>query len=70
MYEVKQVPKSTHIIGVKWVLREKKAISLTPAKLKVAKRFSQIKGINYEETYAPVSHTAAIRLLFAVSMCC
>ena len=34
VYEEADVSSSTHIIGVKWVLKEKKATSLSPAKLK------------------------------------
>ena len=68
VYEEADVKRGTHIIGVKWVLKEKKATSLSPAKLKarlVAKGFTQRYGINYEETHAPVARTASIRAVFA-----
>ena len=61
--------KGTHVIGVKWVLKEKKATSLSPAKLKarlVARGFTQTYGVNYEETYAPVARTASMRAVLAV----
>ena len=69
VYDEVDVPKGTHIIGTKWVLKEKKATSLLPAKLKarlVARGFTQKYGINYEETYAPVSRTATTRCVYAV----
>ena len=69
VYEEADVKRGTHIIGVKWVLKEKKATSLSPAKLKarlVAKGFTQQYGVNYEETHAPVARTASIRTVFAV----
>lgn len=68
VFEEVDVPRGTKIIGVKWVLKEKAATSLTPAKLKarlVAKGFSQIKVINHEETHAPVARTASVRAVFA-----
>jgi len=68
VYEERDVPKGTCIIGAKWVLKEKKATSLTPAKLKarlVARGFTQVYGVNYEETHAPVARTASMRSLFA-----
>ena len=55
---------------MKWVLKEKKATSLTPAKLKarlVAKGFLQVYGINYEETYAPVARVSSMCALFGVA---
>ena len=69
VYEKVVVPSNTHVIGVKWVLKEKKATSLAPAKLKarlVARGFTQTLGINYEETHAPVARTSSMRILLAV----
>ena len=54
VFEEKDVPKGTHVIGVKWVLKEKKATSLSPAKLKarlVAKGYNQQEKINFGETF-------------------
>src|SRR6202034_3916763 len=68
-WEGTDAPDDTLVISVKWVLKEKQATSLTPAKLKarlVARGFTQRYGINYEETYAPVARTASIRTVFAV----
>ena len=70
VYEEVDVTRGTHVISVKWVLKEKKATSLTPAKLKarlVARGFTQTKGINYEETHAPVARIASMRATLAVS---
>jgi hypothetical protein len=68
VYEEADVKHNTHVISVKWVLKEKKATTLTPAKLKarlVARGFTQIYGVNYEETHAPVARTASMRAVFA-----
>jgi hypothetical protein len=68
VYEEADVRRGTHVISVKWVLKEKKATLLTPAKLKarlVARGFTQTYGINYEETHAPVARTASMRAVFA-----
>ena len=70
VWEEVDVPSGMSVIGVKWVLKEKQATSLSPAKLKarlVARGFTQKYGINYEKTFAPVARTASIRSVFIVS---
>ena len=69
VYEEVDRETGMHVIKVKWILKEKKATSLTPAKLKarlVAKGYTQTYGVNYEETYAPVARVASIRAVFAM----
>jgi len=64
------VPRPTHqsIIGTKWVFRNKKdengIIIRNKARL-VAQGFNQEEGIDYEETFAPVTRLEAIRMLLA-----
>lgn len=61
-------PKDTNIVTNRWVLRIKRKpngeIDRYRARL-VARGFSQIEGIDYHETYAPVVNTTVVRLLFA-----
>jgi hypothetical protein len=69
VYEEADVRYGTHIIGVKWVLKEKKATSLTSSKLKarlVARGFMQRYSINYEEIHASVARVSSIRAVFAI----
>jgi len=62
------VPKSDemNIIGSKWVFRNKLdeagVITRNKARL-VAKGYNQEKGIDYGETFAPVTRLEAVRLL-------
>lgn len=61
-------PADQNIVTNRWVLRIKRkpngAIDRYRARL-VARGFSQVHGIDYSETYAPVAHMSSIRMLFA-----
>lgn len=61
-------PEKTNVVSNRWVLRIKRRpngnIERYRARL-VARGFSQIHGIDYSLTYAPVVGTSAVRLLLA-----
>ena len=62
-------PTENHnVIGTKWIFKNKQdahgIIVHNKARL-VAQGYSQVKGINYDETFAPVSRLKSIRLLIA-----
>ncbi|KAK1564958.1 hypothetical protein Q3G72_015605 [Acer saccharum] len=61
-------PKSTHVIGTKWIYRNKSDedgnIVRNKARL-VAQGYSQIEGIDFEETFALVARLESIRLLLS-----
>ncbi|KAK0578635.1 hypothetical protein LWI29_013526 [Acer saccharum] len=63
-------PKSTNIIGTKWICRNKfdkdGNIVCDKARL-VAQGYSQIKGIDFKETFAHVTRLESIRLLLSIS---
>jgi len=56
------------VIGTKWVFRNKKndqgKVVRNKARL-VAKGFSQVEGLDFGETFAPVARLEAIRILLA-----
>ena len=55
----------THTIGSKWVFKTKPKTDGTvrfKSRL-VVKGYKQIKGIDYNETYAPVSRLATLRIV-------
>ena len=60
-------PSNQKVVGTKWVFRLKDPESLTPrykARF-VAQGFTQIEGIDYNETYASVVKTVSIKQLLA-----
>ena len=61
-------PYDNNIIRTKWVFKNKLdehgAVVWNKAKL-VAQRYSQEEGIDYDETFIPVAHLEAIRILLA-----
>ena len=63
-------PKDKNIIGTKWVFRNKQdehgVVIRNKARL-VAKGFSQVEGLDFGETFAPVARLEAIRILLAHS---
>jgi hypothetical protein len=57
-----------NVIGTKWVFRNKQdendVVTKNKARL-VAKRYIQVEGLDFGETYTPVARLAAIRILLA-----
>jgi hypothetical protein len=68
VWELVDPPSECKPIGTKWVWRNKEGEKGDMVRNKsrlVAQGFSQKEGINYEETFAPVAHLKAIRILQA-----
>jgi hypothetical protein len=59
---------NTNVIGTKWVFHNKQdengVVTRNKARL-VAQGFTQVEGLDFEETYAPVARLEAIRMLLA-----
>ncbi|GKD24364.1 retrovirus-related pol polyprotein from transposon TNT 1-94 [Tanacetum coccineum] len=68
VWELVPHPKSTPVIGTKWVYRNKLdengIISRNKARL-VAQGYNQQEGIDYDKTYAPIARLESIRILLA-----
>ena len=64
-WELVPRPKDKNIIGTKWMFKNKMnedgQIIRNKARL-VCKGYSQIEGIDFEETFAPVARVEAIRM--------
>ncbi|KAK1652962.1 hypothetical protein QYE76_070767 [Lolium multiflorum] len=65
---VKKPKECRNIIGTKWIFKNKQAefgnVVRNKARL-VAQGFSQVEGIDFGETYAPVARLESIRILLA-----
>jgi hypothetical protein len=63
------VPRpNQNVVGTKWIFRNKQdehgVVTRNKARL-VAKGYSQVKGLDFDETYAPVARLESIRILLA-----
>jgi hypothetical protein len=72
VWTLEKPPQDARIIGIKWVFRNKQddqgVIVQNKARL-VAKGFSQIEGLDFGETFAPVGSLKAICILLAYASC-
>jgi hypothetical protein len=71
VWELVDPPQGCKPIGTKWVWKnkegEKGEVVRNKSRL-VAQGFSQKEGIDYEETFAPVSRLEATRIVLAFSV--
>jgi hypothetical protein len=69
-WEFTTLPKGKSVVGCKWTYKTKftsyGAIEKYKARL-VAKGFSQMEGIDYTETFAPVAKMSSIRTIVALA---
>jgi hypothetical protein len=68
VWELVERPKGHNVIGTKWVFKNKQdqdgIVVRNKARL-VAQGYTQIEGLNFGETYAPIARLEAIRILLA-----
>ncbi|KDR64976.1 hypothetical protein GALMADRAFT_82453 [Galerina marginata CBS 339.88] len=68
-YSLGELPPGRKAIGSKWVFRKKRGLNgetIYKARI-VAQGFSQIPGVDFFQTYAPVARIETIRLLMAIA---
>lgn len=70
VWELVDLDKNTPTIGCRWVFKKKLRPNGSVSRYKsrlVARGFTQKKGVNFNETFAPVAKFASLRLLFAMA---
>jgi hypothetical protein len=69
-WDIVQQPKNKNVVSSKWVFKIKRNAAGEIDKYKarlVARGFTQVYGVDYYETYAPVAHLASLRLILAIA---
>ena len=69
-WEIFLRPVAKSVVGSRWIYKVKQAADGSVEKYKarfVARGFSQIEGIDYEENFAPVAWYSSIRTILALS---
>ena len=69
-WELTVPPEDANIVGSKWVFRAKKDAAGNVVRYKarlVAQGFSQVPGVDYFDTFAPVAKLASIRTVLALA---
>ena len=62
-WRLEQAPPGAHVIGSKWIFKAKKDASGRVAHYKarlVVQGFSQIGGVDHDDTYAPAANLAFV----------
>ena len=69
-WELVDLPLRMKLVQCKWVLKIKFSADGSPLKYKailVAKEYSQVHGIDYNETFAPVAKMDSIKIALAIA---
>ena len=69
VWEIVPRPKDKSVVSLKWIFKTKHSVDGSIDNYKerfVAHRFSQKEGIDYEETFAPVSRYTSIRTILSL----
>jgi hypothetical protein len=70
VWDIVPRPIDKSVVGSRWIYKVKKDVDGSVEKYKarvVARGFSQIEGIDYGETFAPVARYSSIRSILALS---
>jgi Reverse transcriptase (RNA-dependent DNA polymerase) len=73
VYEIAPCPKDRKVVGSKWVFRIKQGPDGSIQKYKaciVAQGFTQVEGLDYDQTFAPVAKFNSFRAVLAIATEC
>ena len=71
VYDIVPRPEDRKVIGSKWVLRRKRGPDGSVQKYKariVAQGFTQVEGLDYDQTFAPVVKLSTFRAILAIAV--
>lgn len=69
-FVLSDLPAGRKAVGCRWVYATKPSVGDTPARYKarlVAQGFSQMPGLDYSETFAPVARYGSLRVFLAIA---
>ena len=69
-WEVVERPRGVNVVGCKWVFKIKRNAAKEIDKYKaqlVAKGCSQVQGVDYDDTYAPVARLSSLHTILAIA---
>ena len=70
MWELAPRPENVHVIGTKWIFKNKTdedgEIIRNKSRL-VAQGYTQVEGVDFDESFAPVAKLESIRILMSVA---
>jgi hypothetical protein len=72
VWTLEKTPQDARVIGTKWVFQNKQddqGVIVRNKEILVAKGFSQVEGLYFGETFAPVARLEAICILLAYTSC-
>jgi hypothetical protein len=70
VWQIVPKPEGKSVIGSRWVYKIKQGVDGSVEKCKarfVAKGFSQVEGIDYDETFVPIARYSSVRVILAIS---
>ena len=71
-WDVVECPNGVNVVGNKWVFKIKRNATGEIKKYKaclVAKGYSQVQGVDYDDTYAPVAQLSSLCTILAIAAC-
>ena len=71
VWELVPRPENVHVIGIKWILKKKnidedEEIIWNKSRL-VAQGYTQVEGVDFDESFAPVARLESIRILMSIA---
>lgn len=70
VWELVPRPHSVNVVGTKWIFKNKtdtQGLVVRNKACLMAQGYTQIEGVDFDETFAPVARVESIRLLLAIS---